>query len=285
MWSRKEVKEKGKAVFFKNYWKCVLVAMLIALITGNGFSAGNSFSSGSRRNSFFGSDKEDTEFSEKDEEKEEAFIDGAGNGDTAVTIKNRNEVFDEIKDDVGAEGVLAFVIIIVMVVLIFVLVVIALAIVLDALVINPLELGCKKFFLKNLREPAKVSNIGYAFDHNYKNIVKTLFLRDIYLVLWTFALVIPAIIKSYEYRMIPYLLAENPEMTAEEAFRTSKTMMKGQKWKTFVLDLSFIGWRLLSVFMMGLVGIFFVNPYVASTNAALYEKLRYGQRIDSMEWE
>ena len=113
------------------------------------------------------------------------------------------------------------------------------------------------------------------FDSNYKSMVKTMFFRDLYVFLWTLLLVIPGIVKAYQYMMIPYLLAENPEMTKEQAFAESKRMMSGQKWRAFVLDLSFIGWEILSLLTFGLVGIFYVNPYRDSTHAALYEKLRY----------
>jgi uncharacterized membrane protein len=43
-----------------------------------------------------------------------------------------------------------------------------------------------------------------------------------------------------------------------------------------VLDLSFIGWEILSAMTLGILGIFYVNPYVNMTNAALYDSLRYG---------
>ena len=76
--------------------------------------------------------------------------------------------------------------------------------------------------------------------------------------------------------MIPYLLAENPQMTKEQAFAESKQMMQGQKWRAFVLDLSFIGWDILSGMTLGILGIFYVQPYIEATHAALYERLRYG---------
>ena len=76
--------------------------------------------------------------------------------------------------------------------------------------------------------------------------------------------------------MIPYIMAEHPEMTKEQAFALSKQMMSGQKWKTFVLDLSFIGWEILSVCTLGILSIFYVEPYRFMTNAALYERLAYG---------
>ena len=103
-----------------------------------------------------------------------------------------------------------------------------------------------------------------------------MFFRDLYTVLWTLLLIIPGIVKSYEYQMIPYLLAENPQMTKEQAFAESKRMMTGQKWRAFVLDLSFIGWNILSALTLGILGIFYVQPYMDATHAALYETHRYG---------
>ena len=65
-------------------------------------------------------------------------------------------------------------------------------------------------------------------------------------------------------------------MNFKDALAESKKLMTGNKWKTFVLDLSFIGWDLLSGLTLGILEIFFVGPYKASTDAALYETLKYG---------
>lgn len=140
-------------------------------------------------------------------------------------------------------------------------------------VINPIEVGTKRFFLKSLTEDTEIKELLFAFDHGYKNVVKVLFKRDIKVILWSLLFIIPGIVKSYEYRMIPYLLAENPELTEEEAFRYSRQMMYEQKLETFVLDLSFIGWDLLSGITVGIVGLFYVQPYANLTNAALYDTL------------
>ena len=64
----------------------------------------------------------------------------------------------------------------------------------------------------------------------------------LYTFLWSLLLLIPGIVKAYEYRMVPYLLADYPELSTEEAFRISREMMNGEKMNTFILDLSFIGW-------------------------------------------
>lgn len=143
----------------------------------------------------------------------------------------------------------------------------------SAFVVNPIEVGTKRFFLKSLTEGAEIKEVLYAFDHGYKNVVKVLFMRDIKIFLWSLLFIIPGIVKAYEYRMIPYLLAENPELTEEEAFRLSRQMMHEQKLEAFVLDWSFFGWDLLSGLTIGLVGIFYVQPYANLTNAALYDTL------------
>ena len=116
--------------------------------------------------------------------------------------------------------------------------------------------------------------VGTIFDAfrsgHYVNVVLAMFLKNLFTSLWTLLFVIPGIVKHYEYLMIPYILAENPGMDRKEAFQISKRMMDGQKMETFILDLSFIGWILLSAITCGIVGIFYVNPYREATFAELY---------------
>ena len=134
-----------------------------------------------------------------------------------------------------------------------------------------LQVGGAKFFIQNQTAKPGVDMIldGFRSGH-YGNIVLTMFLKDLYIVLWSLLLVIPGIIKSYEYMMVPYILAENPGMNQKEVFQISKEMMNGQKWNAFVLDLSFLGWELLSACTCGILGIFYVNPYLAATHAEVY---------------
>lgn len=136
---------------------------------------------------------------------------------------------------------------------------------------NALEVGGCRFFITNQTEQAQAGTLAYAFKSgNYGNIILTIFLRDLYTILWSLLFVIPGIIKSYEYFMVPYILAENPAMNRKEAFLISKKMMMGQKWNAFVLDLSFLGWRCLEAITFGILGIFYVEPYVQATRAELY---------------
>ena len=115
---------------------------------------------------------------------------------------------------------------------------------------------------------------------NYANGIITMLLRTVFTALWTLLLIIPGIIKSYEYRMIPYILAENPDLEWREVFSISRRMMDGEKWNAFILDLSFLGWAFLSAITLGLVGIFYVNPYKGLTDAALYMALREKISLD-----
>ncbi|MCR5135775.1 MAG: DUF975 family protein [Oscillospiraceae bacterium] len=142
---------------------------------------------------------------------------------------------------------------------------------------NPINVGCRTFFKENVYDaPAPLSLIKTGFQ-NYGHTFVTLFLRDLYLVLWTLLLIIPGIIKAYSYRMVPYILAEHPEMPANEIITRSREMMDGNKWQAFLLDLSFIGWILLGVVTLGLGLVFWTSPYMESTNAALYLRLKEAQ--------
>ncbi len=139
----------------------------------------------------------------------------------------------------------------------------------------PLEVSVKRFLLFNrCSDQADLKELSYAFKYSYLNIVKVLFFQSLYTFLWGLLFWVPGIIKGYEYRMIPYLLAENPNLTKDEAFAISKRMMDGEKWETFVLDCSFIGYIILSLFTAGLLSIFYVTPYKILTDTELYVALK-----------
>lgn len=154
------------------------------------------------------------------------------------------------------------------------MIIMILAIALSIFLFNPLQIGAQRFFVVSHYQKATLDELGYAFSNGYMNVVKTMFLKGLFTTLWTFLFIIPGIIKGYEYRMIPYILAENPGIDSSEAFAISKKMMDGNKWKAFVLDLSFLGWTILSGFTCGILAIFYVGPYINMTNAELYVALK-----------
>ena len=279
MWTRAELKSKAKFSFKRNYWKSVLISLILALLVGGG-SSGSSISSAVSNNLIGTSDSSVTDdYSNDDSSLYDGndFYDDTYDGNVEDDIDDLNSMAD------NTAGMMAIGIFLIVFIMMFV-VLMAVVILLDVFIFNPLEVGCKKYYLRNLNEPAQVGNIGYAFDNNYKNITKTMFFRDLFTVLWTLLFIIPGIVKSYEYQMIPYLLADNPQMTKEQAFEESKRMMQGQKWKAFVLDLSFIGWNILSALTLGILGIFYVQPYMDATHAALYEALRYGMPYNNAQY-
>ena len=98
-------------------------------------------------------------------------------------------------------------------------------------------------------------------------------LKNIYITLWSMLFVIPGIIKTYSYYMAEFILAENPELTANQAITKSKEMMKGHKFELFVLQLSFFWWFLLGGITFGLAYIYIV-PYMGATFTNFYNSIK-----------
>ena len=135
------------------------------------------------------------------------------------------------------------------------------------------EVGLANYFIKNTDSKPSLKDAFSGFKIKYGRNIGTLLLAGIKLVLWSLLFVIPGIIKSYEYAIIPYILADNAEISSKEAFKKAKEMMKGNKWRLFKLNFSFIGWILLSFLTLGL-GVFFLIPYISAANAEFYVELK-----------
>ena len=150
-------------------------------------------------------------------------------------------------------------------------VVILIVLVAKVFVGNLLKMGGYRFFILNQTAQPGIGTLldGFRSGH-YVNIVLTMFLRDLFTTLRSLLLVVPGIVKHYEYLMVPYIIAENPAMDYKEAFQISKQMMDGEKMEAFIMDLSFLGWYLLSAVTCGLLAIFYVNPYVQASFAEMY---------------
>lgn len=146
----------------------------------------------------------------------------------------------------------------------------------DIFVLNPLEVGCNRFFLINQDNNSELNELGHAFKNNYFGVVVGILLRSILIVLGTILFVIPGLILAYSYRMVPYILAEDSSIGAVDALKKSRLMMKGHKWSTFVYDLSFILWYILGAITCGIVALFYVNPYKQNADAALYKAISAG---------
>lgn len=135
--------------------------------------------------------------------------------------------------------------------------------------------GVAKVFLSIVRR-APLVEFSNMFD-GFKNFGTTCIsgiLVAIYTFLWSLLFIIPGIIKAYSYSMTFYILADHPELTASQAIAASQKMMDGHKWDFFVLELSFIGWYLLSFITFGLAMIY-AAPYMAAANAKFYDTIKY----------
>lgn len=230
MWTREQLKSNAKNSFRRNYWPCVGVAFIMAVAEGIG-AAGSARGGANTSQQTMGAD------------------------DYGQSYLFGTEASYELT---------AMMVAIVVALIIF-------TTVLGIFVTNVLRIGANRFFIRNRMELPRAGMIldGFRSGH-YGNIVLTMFLKDLYVTLWTLLFIIPGIIKELEYMMVPYILAENPGMNRKEAFAISKRMMDGEKLNAFILQLSFIGWQFLSIFTCGLLGIFYVNPYMEATMTELY---------------
>ena len=130
--------------------------------------------------------------------------------------------------------------------------------------------GFTVFCLRAARgRPVAISNLMDGFTVFLRLLVLTV-LTGVFTFLWSLLLIVPGIIAAYRYSQAVYLLLDHPELSPMDCIRESSRLMKGHKWELFVLNLSFIGWMLLT--MIPLVSIY-VSPYMELTYAGYYNRL------------
>lgn len=271
MFNRVELKDNAKKILRKNYWWIVLVTLIFGIVSGSGTGLNFNINFSNNSSEFFPIYNNNSDFNN-------GIIDEFGNVSDQYDNglinfgKNYRDIYYKIRAIINEipAGVIA----------VFSSVFLAAAIItvlLGAFVLNPLHVGCKRWFVLNRREKAEMREIVHVFNHGYTNVVKIMFCKELFIFLWSLLLIVPGIIKSYEYRMIPFLLAENPEMDMQEAFERSRKLMNGNKWEAFVLDLSFLGWLILASFTWGILNVLYVAPYMELTNTELYVCLCQGR--------
>ena len=141
------------------------------------------------------------------------------------------------------------------------------------LVSGATTLGYAKFNLKLVDgEQATFATLFSGYHQFVKGLVMQL-LRALYVILWSLLLFIPGIIACHSYAMTPYILADHPELSANEAIRRSKELMEGNRWRLFCMQFSFIGWSILcALFTLG-IGYLWLMPYIEAANAAFYREI------------
>lgn len=142
------------------------------------------------------------------------------------------------------------------------------------LVVGPLTYGISKIFVKQARDrqAIKITDLFNGFTEDLSNNFLLGIMEKIYTFLWGLLFIIPGIVKMYSYSMAYYIKADYPTYTWRQCLNYSQQMMKGYKWKHFMLDLSFIGWYIVGALCLG-IGTVWVEAYHQATTAHFYATL------------
>lgn len=189
-----------------------------------------------------------------------------GGIDTGISLDN---LTDAITSDlqIGSNG-FALIFGLLSIILIVTLVIVIVMFVISSVV----GVGYSKFNLELVdKKSPSISNLFSYFPH-WQTVALTEFLKGIYVFLWSLLFIIPGIIALYSYMMTPYILADNPELSASEAIEISKQMMRGNRWRLFCLEISFFGWSILCVLTLG-IGFLWLTPYMNAATAEFYREI------------
>ncbi len=235
-----ELKDRAKGVLKQSYWKALVVSFILFLVGAN--EAGGSSGGRADHNTLYNT---------------------IGNNDYMTSGMSR-----------VINGVTEFMPAVIRTLVVLGLYIGIVVICYRILIGYAVEVGGRKYFKQATQYDINMGYLGYSFNkEHYWDIIKTMLYRSVLNFLWYLLLIIPGIVASYAYSMVPYILADNPNIGYKRAVELSNQMTNGEKFDMFVLDLSFIGWYLLGALLFGL-GVFFVNPYADATNAELYIVLR-----------
>jgi len=236
MWTRDLLKTNAKAALTGHYWLALVVSLLAGMLGGGTSGAGGFSGLGWRGN-----------------------------------LSGKADGFDSFKEFFAQKSDIWFPVVF------FVSIIVVLAVIGGGLFQiffgNPVGVGHNRFYLENRYGKGEIGHLFRAFRPGYMNIVKVLFIKNLYIFLWSLLLIVPGIVKYYEYIAVDYILAENPGIDYRRALELSRQMTDGKKWDIFVLQLSFIGWQLLCLMTCG-IGFLFLNPYMQTTFAEMYCALR-----------
>ena len=227
------LKDRAKNIIKQNYWKCFLAALILQFATNGG-----------------------------------NLIQVSRQADGVKTL-----YYNSLFHHFSLLRSVFFLIFLIPIIIILALLGAAVATAVGKLIAAPLEVSGRRFFMEASQRRYDLSQLGFGFSENFFNVFKVILLRDVFVFLWTLLLIVPGFIKAYSYRMVSFILAENPDMDYKRALKISGDMTNGYKFELFILDISFLGWLILGALCFG-VGTFFVFPYIEATNTEAYLFLR-----------
>ena len=132
--------------------------------------------------------------------------------------------------------------------------------------------GYAKFNLNLVDKKNAAFETLFEYFSHWKTTTIARLLRALYVFLWSLLFIIPGIVAGFSYAMTDYILAEDPELTADEAISQSKSIMMGNKWRFFCLQFSFIGWDVIATLAFG-IGHLWLTPYKQAAYAAFYREV------------
>lgn len=138
-----------------------------------------------------------------------------------------------------------------------------------------ISMGTTTWFHRSIKtEGLNMEEMFWAFKEDYGGNVLLVFLIGLYTFLWSLLLFVPGIVKGYSYSLALYIKSENPNIKPDKAIDLSKKMTNGRKMDLFVLDLSYIGWFILSALTFNILGVLYVIPYYNAAKAFAYEEIK-----------
>ncbi|MGH4117470.1 DUF975 family protein [Clostridium sp.] len=242
MWTRELLKNRAKAVLKVSYWNAFVVSLVLAII--------------------------------------------GGRDNSSIDINNFNWSFGDKTPISGfnlfGKNIISIFPFLLLITFITIIIIFVFALAFRILLGYPLEVGGRRYFVQSAQNNTNLNYLGFGFGFgSYFNIIKTMLWRTIVTFLGFLLFIIPGIVKTYAYRMVPYILSDNPNIDYKRALELSDKMTDGEKLDMFILDLSFIGWYILGTLLF-LVGVLFVMPYENATKAELYLELRQNALIQNL---
>ncbi len=279
---RKDLKREARVSLKKNYFKSVFICFILVFILGGGYHYITKDVLVAPHNNIVSVTKDSISFKYKS--IKDVINDVVVRDEDKIDSRFNSGVLSLIYNEIKAAGSFVFGILNVINLVFFqnslsLIIVLITGLILYFLfhvfVKNVLIVGADRYFLEN-RKYVDTGIDKLFFPYRVKRTLKVAYamlLRDLYNFLWMFTIV-GGIVKHYSYLLVPYILAENPDISAKEAIKLSQMMMKGRKWFAFKLDLSFVGWYVLGICTFNVVNIFYVFPYYNAVLAEFYMDVR-----------
>ncbi len=274
--NRKLWKKEGRQSFLKNYWRCFAVCIIVTLLAGGSILFIQNHSQSIELSHF--------PLHQIDGKTNAEIVNEFLRGVSLGPVPTQNGVIGNVLNHVSRSGSFLFGILNAMnqfffhdrIIAGFIIIIgVFVSVLYWAFIAKVLEVGRCRFFLENrIYCKTRIGRVllGFRVRKNLR-IAWTLLLKNFYQFLWMFT-IIGGPIKYYSYRMLPYILAENPTISGNQAIRLSEDMMEGHKWEAFLMDLSFLGWDILGICTINLSNLFYTNAYKESTFAFYYMHLR-----------